>query len=177
MKLRVARLLASAVTWACLGLIVGAALAAGAPRLFGLTSLTVLSGSMQPTIDTGDLIVGRPIPAESARIGDVITFREPGTERLVTHRVRDMQLSGRGIRLATKGDANNAPERWTITSGGTVSRVLYRLPKLGYVRSWMGGRFGRLIFIVIPVALLAALALLRIWRPTHDPTPRVAHVS
>jgi signal peptidase len=165
---RLARMLLTAVTWASLGLIVGTALAAGGPRFVGLTSLTVLSGSMEPAIKTGDLVVGRPIAAEQAEVGDVITFREPDTHRLVTHRVRDIRVAGGRVRFTTKGDANNAPERWSISPHGKVSRALYCLPKLGYVRSWVGGPFVRLLLILTATLLLVALALGRIWRPSPD---------
>jgi signal peptidase len=164
-------MLVTAILWASLGLVVGAALAAGAPRVFGFTSLTVLSGSMEPAMKTGDLVVGRPIPAERAEVGDVVSFREPGTQRLVTHRVRGIRIANGIAHLTTKGDANNAPERWSISRHGKVSRALYRLPKLGYARSLIGGPIGRFVFIVIPAILLAVLALARIWRPSHHSPP------
>jgi signal peptidase I len=168
---RAGRLVAIALCWAALGLAVGTALASGGPRLLGYTSLTVLSGSMEPAIDTGDVVVGRPIAAEQARSGDVITFREPGTHRLVTHRLRRMHVVDGVARMVTKGDANNAPERWRIPDRGRVSRVLYRLPKLGYARSLVGGPLGRLLLLALPALLLGVLELKRIWRPAGRPRP------
>jgi signal peptidase I len=174
---RLARTLVIAVIWASLGLAVGAILAAGAPRVLGFTSLTVLSGSMEPAIETGDIVVGQPIRAERAEVGDVVSFREPGTQRLVTHRVRSIRIAGGSAHLTTKGDANNAPERWTISRRGKVSRALYRLPKLGYARSLLEGPLGRFGLIVIPAILLAALALVRIWRPGHHSQNHVPTVA
>jgi signal peptidase len=165
----VGRLVAVALCWAALGLVLGTALVGGAPALLGYTSLTVLSGSMEPTIDTGDVTVGRPIAAEEARRGDVITFREPGTDRLVTHRLRTMRVVDGVAQMVTKGDANNAPERWRIPVRGKVSRVLYRVPKLGYARSLVGSPLGRMLLLVLPAVLLGALVVRRIWRPALGP--------
>jgi signal peptidase len=168
---RAGRLVAVALCWAALGLVLGIALVSEAPRLLGYTSLTVLSGSMEPAIDTGDVVVGRPIPAEQARRGDVITFREPGTHRLVTHRLRRMHVRDGVAQMVTKGDANNAQEHWRIPVDGRVSRVLYRIPKLGYARSLVGSLFGRLLLLVLPVVLLGVLQIKRIWRPAGGPRP------
>jgi signal peptidase len=173
---RVGRLVAVALCWATIGVVLGTAFVGGAPALLGYTSLTVLSGSMEPTLATGDVIVGRPIAAEEARRGDVITFREPGTHRLVTHRLRRMRVVNGVAQMVTKGDANNAPERWRIPVDGKVCRILYRVPKLGYARSLVGSPPGRLLLLVLPVVLLGVLVVTRIWKPVHEqgshaPTP------
>jgi signal peptidase len=168
---RGSRLVAIALCWGTLGFVVGTALATGGPHLLGYTSLTVLSGSMEPAIDTGDVVVGRPIAVEETRRGDIITFREPGTHRLVTHRLRGIRVVDGVAQMVTKGDANNAPERWRIPVDGGVSRVLYRVPKLGYARSLVGGPLGRLLLLVLPVILLGMLEVKRIWRPATGPGP------
>jgi signal peptidase I len=166
---RAGRLVAVALCWAALGIVMGTALVTGAPRLVGYTSLTVLSGSMEPVIGTGDVVVGRPIAAGEARRGDIITFREPGTRRLVTHRLRRVRVRDGVAQMVTKGDANNAPERWRIPLDGRVSRVLYRIPELGYTRSLVGSPLGRLLLLVLPVLLLGVLELKRIWRSAGGP--------
>jgi signal peptidase len=174
---RTGRLLGNVLLWAALGLVIGAVLATGAPRLFGGTSLTVLSGSMEPAIHTGDVVVGRPIAASEARAGEVITFREPDSNRLVTHRLRRIRLRNGIAAMVTKGDANNAPERWRIPVGGRVSRVLYRVPRLGYARVFAGSPLGRLLLLVLPAFALAVFELKRIWRPAPAPGRHAARAS
>src|SRR5919206_2114030 len=56
--------------------------------------LTVASGSMQPALPLGSLVVVVPRDADAVRVGDVITFSPPGDNRTVTHRVVDVQGSG-----------------------------------------------------------------------------------
>src|SRR5919199_5865770 len=67
--------------------------------------LTVVSGSMQPTLPLGSLVVVVPRDADAVRVGDVITFNPPGDDtRTVTHRVVDVEDTGDGISVHTRGD-------------------------------------------------------------------------
>jgi signal peptidase I len=134
------------------------------PTLFGFQSFAVLSGSMEPTIGTGDVVVVRTIAPLDARIGDVVTFRSPENPgKLVTHRATSIRASGETVTFVTKGDANTGSERWSIAAGGTIGKVEYRIPKLGYVTNRVGSRFGRFAFLVLPALVLAVSELRRIW--------------
>ncbi len=154
--------------WAVGGAFFALCTAVTLPYLFGLRSLTVLSGSMEPTIRVGDVVVVHQISPLAARIGDVVTFRDPeDDERLITHRVRDISVSGSNVTIETKGDANSATETWTVDADGTIGRVEYRVPKMGYALFWIRGRYGRLVLVVVPALLLGAYELWRIWRPVR----------
>lgn len=160
-----------ALFWAYLvaGLAAGILLAAAVPMAFGMKSFTVLSGSMEPAFDTGDMVVDRQIPPADARPGDVVTFRDPGTQsRLITHRLRSVSISGGTARMVTKGDANNATESWTVPVNGKIGRVAYRLPKLGYALALTHGRNSKLLLIVLPALLFGVLELRRIWRREEE---------
>jgi signal peptidase len=162
------RILCKAIAWtlwpalviACAGM-----LALGVARLAGYQTFTILSGSMEPTIATGDLVFDDRISVEDARVGDVITFREPGTSRLITHRLMHKRVAGRVTHMRTQGDANNAPERWNIPADGQVGRVAFRVPKAGYASAYLSERDTRLMLVVVPALLLGMLELARIWRP------------
>ncbi len=162
---------ATVLVWFLLGISTGTMLAVGAASLSGYQSFKVLSGSMEPAINTGDLVVDQRISPPDARVGDVITFREPGSSRLITHRVVGMRLEHGWARMRTRGDANNTPERWSIRADGEIGRVGYRIPKLGYLMARVDGRMMQLLLVVLPALLLAALELRRIWRPR----PRGSH--
>src|SRR5262249_5139981 len=132
---------------------------------FGYSSLAVLSGSMTPTLRVGDVVVEHHVHPLSIRIGDIVTFRVPEhQERLYTHRVVEMSAEGDGVSFVTRGDANTGVERWTIPAAGTLVRVEYRIPYLGYVTNRAGSRLGRIAFLVVPALLLAVAELRRIWR-------------
>ena len=143
--------------------------AVAVPSLLGHQSFVVLSGSMEPAISTGDIVVVEKIEPSDARIGDVVSFRSPDEPgKIVTHRVVDVRAVGEELRFVTKGDANNATERWTIARSGTIGRAKYRVPELGYVTNRIGSAYGRIAFIVLPALLLAALELKRIWSAPEE---------
>lgn len=127
--------------------------------------LTVRSGSMEPAIGTGDVVIGNRVRAEELRIGDVVTFRDPARpEVLITHRVRGIRAMDQQLQVETRGDANTGSEQWVVGRDGIVGRVVVRLPGLGYVFAWSRGIAGRIITVAIPALVLALLALHRIWR-------------
>lgn len=140
-------------------------LALAGPLLFGARPFTVMSGSMEPAIHTGDVVVNDTIRPSQARIGDVLTFRDPADQdRLITHRLRSMRRRGARIAMVTRGDANTGVERWTVPIDGRIGRVVYRVPRVGYFLAWARGPGGRLLLVTIPAALLAALELASLWR-------------
>lgn len=160
-----ARSTGSFLLWLCLGFAFTLLLAAAAPLAIGNRSLTVLSGSMSPTIDTGDVIVTEPLAPTEVAIGDIVTFRDPeGTSKLYSHRVQSVDLAGPNVAFVTRGDANTSIERWQVPANGTVGRVVYRVPKLGFAIAWMGTPIARTAMTVLPALLLCWFAISRIWR-------------
>jgi signal peptidase len=140
-----------------------------APALFGMHSFTILSGSMTPTIEVGDVVVDQSIAPLSARLGDVVTFKSPDdSSRLITHRVIRMRAIGDTVSFVTRGDANTGVERWSMPDDGRIGRVVYRIPKVGYVANVVGSRLGRLLFLVLPALLLGMLELRRFVRGPDD---------
>jgi signal peptidase len=148
------------------------------PGAFGLHPFTVLSGSMEPTIHTGDIVVVDKISPLDTRVGDVVTFRSPeDPAKLITHRMISMRVRGETVFVVTRGDANTGVERWSVPTNGTIGRAEYRIPKLGYAANRVGSRFGRLAFLVVPALLLALVELCRIWRPAPTRGPGDEHRS
>jgi len=157
------------VLWIGLGLLFGTLFAAVAPQLGGYRSFTVRSGSMTPAIETGDVVVTRSISPLSARVGDVVTFVDPeGTGKLFSHRVQAVRALGDEVAFVTRGDANTSTEHWRVPAGGSIGRVAYRIPKIGYALSWVDSAPARLALIAIPALLLLWAALVRIWRPQSE---------
>lgn len=137
-----------------------------APSLFGGRSLTVMSGSMEPALGVGDVIIGSRVSPADVRVGDIVTFSDPeGTGKLITHRVRRLRIAEGTAHVVTKGDNTNSVERWDMPAGGSLGRVEFRVPLLGFLVFWLHGPLGRIGLIVIPALLLAGFELWRIWRP------------
>jgi signal peptidase I len=155
--------------WTALGVLAGVLLTLTVPRALGKPVLVVLTGSMEPQLSTGDVVIESRISPLDAKVGDVITFRDPERpDRLITHRVRRVTARAEDVSFTTKGDANNTVETWQIPRHGSIARVEYRLPKLGYVVAWISGPAARLFLVVIPAILLGLFELRRIWFPRES---------
>ena len=165
LAVRTARVAAVFAMWTALGVLAGLALAVGGPVLLGGQPMIVRSGSMEPLIHTGDLVVMRTIAPAEIAIGDVITFPDPtGSGRLLTHRVRDLTLAGGIARVTTKGDAVTGREVWEVPAGGAVGRVEYRIWKAGYVITWFKSASGLLLIGAAAAVVIAAWVLVGVWR-------------
>jgi signal peptidase len=140
------------------------------PRFLPYQTYTVLSGSMEPTLPIGSVIVTVPAQAEELKVGDVITIANPqhaGT--LVTHRIFSVESSAQGRGFKTKGDANQAPDSWIVPANGGGWRYAFAIPYLGYILSALQSGLGRLVLLILPTLLLGGLLLVEIWRPARAP--------
>jgi signal peptidase len=149
--------------------------------ILGHRSFTVLSGSMEPAISTGDVVMTSQIRPSEAKVGQVVSFRDPsGSKRLITHRVRRIRNDGRSYLFTSRGDANNTVERWSVPARGHIGRVWLRIPKIGYVLAKTRTATGRILMVVVPAVLLALLELWQIWRPgrrSGAPAPAIAEAG
>jgi signal peptidase len=170
---RLARVAAVSVA---LGVAIGGFAVVVAPALLGGRSLTVMSGSMEPALRVGDVVVNSRVRPADARVGDIVTFSDPeGTGKLITHRVRRLRIVDGTAHVVTKGDNTNAVERWDVPADGSLGRVEYRVPLLGFLVFWLHGALASVALIVVPALLLAAFELRRIWRP--DPPEPLGDAS
>jgi signal peptidase len=112
---------------AFLGLAVG-------PHLLGYRTMTMLTGSMAPVIDPGDVIVDTEIPVGRLHVGDIITYQIPVLDRrVVSHRVMSIRRLPTGeFVVQTKGDANASNDPWqAVVTRGDVYKVRLVVPKIG----------------------------------------------
>ena len=90
-----------------------------------------MDGHRPDSIPRGSVVFERPVPADDLRVGDVITYRPPGSARvhgMVTHRIVAIDPDG----IVTQGDALARPDPWRLQPHGTVPRVVLSLPWVGY---------------------------------------------
>jgi signal peptidase len=169
----------STLQTAVLILAVGLMLVVGlGPRLGRYQFITVLSGSMKPTYDAGDLILVRPQPMGSIRPGQVIVYHVPtGDRQVVAHRVVKI-LSGEGTAhpvVQTKGDANNGVDPWTAQlTGGQVWVYTLTIPYAGHAIQVLREPSVHRILLYGAAGLLLILGLYSIWRPTRPTLARDA---
>ena len=114
-----------------LTLVAALAIVWGSSGLLGFKPAVILSGSMSPALEVGDIVLVRPVRLEEVAPGEIIHFYSSDSTPTV-HRVVQVDKSPEATRVVTKGDANNAPDG-PITDLNLASRVFLVVPKLGWV--------------------------------------------
>lgn len=117
------------------------------PSVFGYKFLTVLSGSMRPVIEPGDMIIVKDTPVKDMKKGDIVTFEHNG--KLVTHRITSMKEDG-GLSYQTKGDANPSKDPEMIKGDEMRGTYVARIPAFGLLMDKVTGIWGMIVLIGIP---------------------------
>lgn len=145
------------------------------PRILGYQTSTMLTGSMFPLINPGDVVVSVPRPAAELKTGDVITYGIPVEDhRVETHRVIEVDRSAGGtVTVRTKGDANPAADPWTATlQDDTVAVHTMTVPYLGTAIRTLRDPLVQGVLTYGAPALLVGVLLTAIWRkPTAARRP------
>ncbi|HUZ76139.1 MAG TPA: signal peptidase I [Chloroflexota bacterium] len=141
------------------------------PPVLHYQTYVVLSGSMEPAIRTGSVIVATAVNPDALEIGDVITYIRPGDQENITHRIVAMKGTAQGKTFVTKGDANGVEDPGEVRFDRLAGKVTMTIPYLGYVFKFIGSPQMRLLFIVVPGILLLGSWLWEIWRPEPKPQP------
>lgn len=94
-----------------------------------ICSYTVITGSMKPTINPGDIVIIRAATIDKIKVDDVVTFYKEGD--IITHRVIESPSTG----ILTKGDNNNTIDVGQVTSRDFIGKVIFVIPKVGYLFS------------------------------------------
>jgi signal peptidase I len=101
----------------------------------GMEPLVVRSGSMEPTIATGSMILVKRIDAAEIKVGDVVAVERPDRTR-VTHRVLGVERRGATAELTMKGDANEDADPVPVTVDHAY-RLAWKMPAIGRALAWL----------------------------------------
>ena len=125
--------------------------------------MTVLSGSMEPTIKTGSIILTKP--TGDYKIGDIITFG-PITKTVppTTHRITEIKVQGGNPIYITKGDANNSIDSREIQKSDILGKMIVKIPYLGYVIDFVRKPIGFVLIIIIPAVVIINDEIRKIWK-------------
>ena len=102
-------------------------------KIFGFQFYTVLTGSMEPNYEIGDLIIGRSVNPNQISENDIITFSVDEFDNTVTHRVIEVVKENGKTMYRTKGDNNNAPDSELVDYSQIKGRIVFRINKLGSI--------------------------------------------
>ena len=140
------------VVAAVLVAVAGLVFLALAPRLVGFQGHVIVSGSMEPRLSPGDVVLTRPVLPQDLQPGQVLLFPDPeGADRLVLHRL--VSFDERGD-LITRGDANQSNDSTHVPASSVIGEAQLRVPHVGLPTYWrLTGQWGHLGGLT---ALLAA---------------------
>jgi len=138
----------------------------GYVNIGGFSLFRVVTGSMEPTMPVGTLLVSRQVEMDSVEIGDIICFHAKDSAilgRMMTHRVVDIvQTAGGELLFETRGDANLVSDGYLVNQSIFVGKVVWYAGgenMLTKVFSFFTNKIGFLGCIVFPCLLIAAFIL------------------
>lgn len=119
-----------------------------APRLLGFQLYHVISGSMEPGIPIGSLIITTKAEPENLQNGEVITFYGGNQQNsIIVHRIVENDYTQKQI--TTKGDANAQEDIKPVPYDQVLGKLLFSVPKLGFLAAAMGTWSGKMVFLMI----------------------------
>ena len=117
------------------------------PIAGNIKTLTVLSGSMEPAIHTGSVVVIKPV--SNYEVGDVVTFSLNSNQIPTTHRITEIRVASGEMVYKTKGDANNSEDSREVFQKEVSGKVYFSIPYLGYLVDFVQKPFGLMLVVVI----------------------------
>jgi len=114
---------------------------------------TVMSGSMEPTIKVGSVIIS--IPQKNYEVGDVVTYKDNLSKyKFTTHRIVEIKEVNGKKEIYTKGDANDSLDGEAISEANILGKSLFDIPYLGYLVSYLKNPIGLILIIIIPSTII-----------------------
>lgn len=120
-------------------------------NLFGFRPYIVLSGSMEPNLQVGDMIVSKKVSEEEVENGDIITF-EDENGATITHRVVDIIIKDGEKLYQTKGDNNNAKDIGLISIRNIKGEYMFKISGVGRIVTQIITPTG-LILIILAITI------------------------
>ena len=136
------------------------------PLFFGYGTYYVVSGSMDPTIKVGEIIIVRKVKGEDdLQKGDIITFHGKGGNlegKIVTHRIiSDGVVDGK---ITTCGDANHGIADTPITYDDVIAKYVKTSTVLSSVYAAFKSKYGFLFLVFIPLLILLIIQVVNFRR-------------
>jgi len=136
-------------------------------------SRTVLTGSMEPKIPKGSVVINQWADQKDLKIGDIITYQHPSDKKIiyVTHRIVEIDKTGLLWRFETKGDANPASDFGLVTQAGTEGKVILTIPLIGYLIEFFKTPVGFILLVALPLLIFIVLQtkdVLKMWKKRND---------
>lgn len=121
---------------------------------FNFRMFTVVSGSMKPTYDIGDVLISKETDASKIKVGDTISYLgRAGSfrDKVITHKVVGIEKDENGKYVfRTKGTANLVEDP-LVYQDQLYGVVVYKVKLLSLIYKIVSTKYGMLIFVIIPL--------------------------
>lgn len=133
-----------------------------APR-FGWRIYAVSSGSMEPQLKVGGMVLTRPVASQDIEVGDTITFYSPLNKQQTVHRVVAVEDTP-SLFFRTKGDANESPDPFVVPAENVAGKVYFHILYLGYATQFLKVPSVLLLTLILPGLAIIAIETRSIWK-------------
>ena len=128
-------------------------------KIFNIRSMVVLTGSMEPRLPVGSVIVTRPINIYN--IGDIVSFKND-SDLTITHRIVEGFKDEKGVLYKVKGDANNTSDQDLVRLEQILGKEVLTLPYIGKIIGATKSPKGFISLIIVPAFVFIVLELIGI---------------
>jgi signal peptidase len=127
----------------------------------GLGFTNVLTGSMTPTLNPGDLVITKLVPASEIEVGDLLSLVEPESYQKFMHRVTSIEVNEGNILFITKGDSNPLEdfEATVVSPASFVPKHINQISSLGSLLGFISTPAGTLLLTGILIISIGGLLL------------------
>ena len=126
---------------------------------FGYSITYVPTESMEPTIKTNSTIMfEKNTKYDDLKVGDIIVYHNDETNMYIIHRIKEETNSG----FIMQGDNNPIPDRKSVVTENVYGKVLFVIPKLGYIQTYLSSPIHVLICLLIPIVVIVLYDFIRI---------------
>jgi signal peptidase len=119
---------------------------------FKYSLVIIKSGSMEPTIKTGSVIVSKQL--DQYQKGDIITFRDMGNT-IITHRITEVIENNDLTQFKTKGDDNDSEDMLLANKNSVLGKTIFSIPLLGYLITFAKTPIGIIVIFLLPATWIA----------------------
>ena len=132
----------------------------------GYKPFIVMSGSMETTINIGDLVIVKKVNSNSIHTGDIIAFKNGNI--VISHRVKEVINDSGTYKFKTKGDNNNVADDFIVSSDAIEGIFVNKIPGLGSILLFLGKPIGLLMVILVIIIVSTALYFVKFGYSTKD---------
>ena len=132
----------------------------------GYKPFIVMSGSMETTINIGDLVIVKKVNSSSIHTGDIIAFKNGNI--VISHRVKEVINDSGTYKFKTKGDNNNVADDFIVNSDAIEGIFVNKIPGLGSILLFLGKPIGLLMVILVIIIVSTALYFFKFGYSTKD---------